>query len=75
MQSSLKRRSIYFIEFCSNCSTISTHLSESSLQGNPVNKDAVLKSFELMVDDDDDDDDNPFGVLFCQIVRILIFDL
>ncbi|GJU93548.1 ABC transporter I family member 1 [Tanacetum coccineum] len=35
-------------------------------------------SFELMIDDDDDDDDdddNPFGVLFCRIVRILIFDL
>ncbi|GKE26272.1 hypothetical protein Tco_1441656 [Tanacetum coccineum] len=31
-------------------------------------------SFELMIDDDDDDD-NPFGVLFCRIVRILIFDL
>ncbi|GKA74219.1 hypothetical protein Tco_0780521 [Tanacetum coccineum] len=41
--------------------------------------DVILKkSFELMIDDDDDDDgddDNPFGVLFCRIVRILIFDL
>ncbi|GKB00617.1 ribosomal L18p/L5e family protein [Tanacetum coccineum] len=46
MQSSLKRRSIYFIGFCSNFSTISTHLSESR---KPVNKDGGVKEVRVKV--------------------------